>query len=294
MQILNTKFLSRTLLISALLLPFFLLSSKLLPWSQNIFVQSLVYPFEYAWFWSKKGVTETIESYIALHRASEENMALRKDMEALKVRVLDYQEKTLEIDRLRELLDFSKQSEKRSVIAEVVDTSTNLTFSAVRISRGKRHGIKSGMPTLTSQGVVGKVIRTESYFSDVQLITDPNFSLDVVLQRTRVRGVLRGFSDGKCLLQLERGAEIRIGDTIVSSGIIGAFPKGLPVGHVVKITYASENVAQIITVEPWVDHRRVEEVTVLLREDPELQKITDTAGGEPWIDNTLERDHAGG
>ena len=80
--------------------------------------------------------------------------------------------------------------------------------------------------------------------------------------------------------------EIRIGDTIITSGILGGFPKGLPVGRVMRISYESDNVTQIITVEPWVDYRRVEEVFVIEQPDKELKKILDTAG-RGWLEKSI-------
>src|SRR5690606_27492566 len=123
-------------------------------------------------------------------------------------------------------------------------------------------------------------------YSDIQLLVDGQFKLDVLLQRTRVRGVLSGAALDQCRLQLHKRADIRIGDTIITSGIVGGFPKGLPVGRVMRITYESEHRAQKITVEPWIDYRRLEEVMILFHTDQELQKIIETAGAG-WLDQSL-------
>ena len=74
---------------------------------------------------------------------------------------------------------------------------------------------------------------------------------------------------------------------MVTSGIVGGFPKGLPVGRVMRITYETDNVAQSVTVEPWVDHRRLEEVMIILNPDPELEKIAETAGPS-WTARAVE------
>ncbi len=296
MQVPNTKLIWKVLLVASLLTPLFLLSTRMHPWtgSHNLatIVQELVYPFEYVWHSLSQGTVSTWRHYVGLKNAAIENTKLRSQMEQLQVKVIDYEEQALETARLRELLNFSQRFEKSMVVAEVLNGPGHLTFESMRIARGTRAGVKIGMPVVTANGVVGKVIRSGLNFSDVQLLTDSNFNLDVLLQRTRIRGVLRGHMDGRCVLQLERGAEIRIGDTIITSGIIGSFPKGLPVGQVVKITYASENVAQTITVEPWVDHRRVDEVIVLLHEDQELQKILETAGSD-WLKDPLRQNTGG-
>jgi rod shape-determining protein MreC len=148
------------------------------------------------------------------------------------------------------------------------------------------------MPVVAADGIVGKVIRTGMHFSDVQLLVDSDFHLDVLLQRTRVRGVLSGAARTHCTLQLSKRVEIRIGDTLITSGIVGGFPKGLPVGRVMRITYESDNVAQTIDVEPWIDHRRVEEVMVIFSQDKELEKIVETAGPE-WLDKAVGKAQGG-
>jgi rod shape-determining protein MreC len=151
----------------------------------------------------------------------------------------------------------------------------------MRISKGEFDGVRIGMPVVTAEGVVGRIIRTGKKFSDVHLLLDSNFNVDVLLQRTRIRGVLKG-QGSHGVLKLNRQSEIRIGDTIITSGIVGGFAKGLPVGRVVRISYESDNVSQSVRVEPWAEFDQIEEVVVLENHDPELQKIRETAG-RTWL-----------
>ncbi len=205
----------------------------------------------------------------------------------MKSRLLSYDEQLLENERLRGLLDFSKKSERRLLAAEVIGHNTFGQFESLRIARGRHHGVNVGMPVVTADGVVGKIIRTGEFFSDVQLLVDSDFHLDVLLQRTRIRGVISGSERVECNLNLHRRVEIRIGDTIITSGIVGGFPKGLPVGKVKRISYDAENVAQHITIEPWIDHNRLEEVTIIFSPDPEVEKIV-AAAGEDWINKNVD------
>ncbi|MFY7929683.1 MAG: rod shape-determining protein MreC, partial [Oligoflexus sp.] len=193
--------------------------------------------------------------------------------------------------RLRELLGFAQHFQGAHVVAEVVGTRSYPSFKTLRISKGKRNGVKVGMPAVTAEGVVGRVIRAGQNFADVHLLIDSNFNLDVLLQRTRIRGVLKG-ADTHSVLKLNRRAEVRIGDTLVTSGIIGGFAKGLPVGKVIRISYESDNISQTITVEPWTDFDRVEEVIILENRDQELQKIIETAG-DAWLDKPFEEQKGG-
>jgi rod shape-determining protein MreC len=279
------------LIASAVLAPFIFMSSSMKPWRGdrvNTFLgQEIVHPAIVGWHGLVGNLANVWTSYIALSAAAEENIQLKEKLSILQTRLMDYEEQVRQTARLRQLLGLSELRPEKMLVAEVIGTRVNNLFKALRISRGSLDGVKAGMPVIAPDGIVGRVIRTGLKESDVQLLVDFDFNLDVLLQRTRVRGVLNGFSNDLCRLNLQKGAEIRIGDTIITSGIVGGFPKGLKVGRVMRITYESDNVAQIITVEPWVDYRRLEEVMVLHQLDPELQKIVETAGRD-WLERTLK------
>lgn len=292
----SKRLLGIALLISAVLSPFIFFSSPLHSWqTQNpilIFLQDALYPVERAWHAGFSGFVRTWQTYVGLSGAGEENQLLRSQLAGLQSRIMDYEEQVLENDRLRRLLGFAKRSEKRLIAAEVIGHNDLSQFQSIRITRGAKDGVRPGMPVVAADGVVGKVIRTGEHFSDVQLLVDSDFHIDVLLQRTRVRGVMSGAARTHCTLQLHKRVEIRIGDTLITSGIVGGFPKGLPVGRVMRITYETENVAQSITVEPWVDHRRLEEVMVIYSKDPELEVIAETAG-PAWLDSAITKSQGG-
>lgn len=251
-------------------------------------LQEAIYPFEYATNAISGGTVRAWRTYIDLRGAARENISLRGQLQQLQTRIMDYEEQIQENERLRRLLGFAERSEKKLVAAEVISSDTRGVFRSMRITRGADDGVRIGMPVATADGIVGRIIRIGKDFSDVQLLVDPDFHVDVLVQRTRVRGVVSGTDHNLCKLQLHKRVEILVGDTLITSGIVGGFPKGLPVGRVMRITYESDNVAQSITIEPWVDYTRLEEVMVILSEDPELSKILETAGPE-WIDKTIGR-----
>lgn len=288
--------LAMALLVSAALSPFVFFSRPLRPWQSPTMavalLQDAIYPLERLWHGLTSGLGRTTRHYIALSGAAQENEQLRTQLAGLQTRIMDYEEQVLEIGRLRKLLGFSGRSEKKLIAAEVIGHNDLSQFESLRITRGKEDGVRTGMPVVAADGVVGKVIRVGEHFADVQLLVDSDFHIDVLLQRTRVRGVLSGAAHTQCTLQLHKRVEIRIGDTLITSGIVGGFPKGLPVGRVMRITYETENVAQSITVEPWVDHRRLEEVMVILSPDPELERIAETAGPE-WIEKAVKNESGG-
>ena len=249
-------------------------------------LQELVYPVEALWFQVEKGTGNIWNRYLQLSDAAAQNDELRQRLGALQTRIVDYEEQIAENDRLRNLLGFARRAPKRLVAAEVIGIADGTAFLTMRITRGAGDGIQAGMPVVAAAGVVGRIIRVGQRFADVQLLADPDFHLDVLLQRTRVRGVLAGRNRMDAKLDLHKRADIRIGDTVITSGIVGGFPKGLPVGRVVRISYESEDVAQAITIEPWVDYRQLEEVMVIFNNDRELAKIIETAG-HGWVEKAL-------
>ncbi|MEZ4741723.1 MAG: rod shape-determining protein MreC [Bdellovibrionota bacterium] len=276
--------------ISALIAPFIFYSSSRTPWISKSpggsLWQELLYPVEYTWHQTSTGITNFWQHYIELSQTAKENDILRKKLARLQIRIMDYEHQVNEAKRLRKLLGFYEQKPHPLIAAEVVGSYANSRFKTLRVTRGSLDGISIGMPVIAADGIIGRVIRTGLKFADVQLLEDSNFHLDVLLERTRVRGVLQGIANNRCRLLLHRRADIRIGDTIITSGIISGFPKGLRVGRVTKINYESDRISQVVTVEPWVDYRRQEEVLIIKTSDKEFRKIIETAGKD-WIDKTV-------
>lgn len=279
----------RVALVTSLLSPFVLFSSRLTPWQSNnsliLITQEILNPFEIAWHSSIEFISDTWNHYIALTETAKQNSALKSEVILLKTKLLGYEDKLQEISRLRTLLGFTQHFKRNHIVAEVTGSSYHRSFQTLRIGKGELDDVQVGMPVVTAEGVVGRIIRVGLNYSDAHLLIDANFNVDVLLQRSRVRGVLKGMGN-YCVLKLNRRAEIRIGDTIITSGIVGGFAKGLPVGRVVRISYESDHISQIVHVEPWVQFDRIEEVIILENHDPELQKIRETAGKE-WIDQPL-------
>ncbi len=272
--------------------PLMFFSTQFTPWDNGAgsrgatLIQDLSYPFAWVWHEGSSTLENAWERYVNLSGKSRENFALKQEVTTLKAQLLDYEERIHEVNRLRQLAGFAQTLADKYVAAEVLTGQRALPFKTIRISRGTIDGIKVGMPVLAADGAVGRVIRSGFKFSDVQLLVDYDSNIDVLVQRNRIRGVLGGYANENCRLHLQRSAEVRIGDTLVTSGIVGSFPKGVPVGKVIRISFETDNVSQVITVEPWVDNRRLEEVIVLLRDDPELGRIAE-AGGKDWLETSM-------
>ena len=119
-----------------------------------------------------------VKKIIFYHRTFTEYMKLRKEVAALKTRVVGKDELTLENDRLNQLLNFKRRSALPSVAANVIWRDPSNWNAAVLIDKGQDDGIAVGMPVVSPQGVVGKVAEVAAHSAKVILISDPSFSVD--------------------------------------------------------------------------------------------------------------------
>jgi rod shape-determining protein MreC len=130
--------------------------------------------------------------------------------------------------------------------------------------------LAAGLPVVSSAGVVGYLTESSGPYAQVMLAVDPRSSIDVVVQRTRARGVVQGLGHANDyaarVAYLLRRDEVREGDILVTSGIGGRFPADLVVGRIAAVKSATQGIFQEVSVEPAVDFSRLEEVYIVLGE----------------------------
>jgi rod shape-determining protein MreC len=218
------------------------------------------------------GSAEAVESvwqgYFSLVRVARENEILRRERARLQARIGVLHEAELENGRLKRLLDFKEQSELPVIGGRVVAWDPRSWFKTVIIDRGAAEGLKPGMPVVTHEGVVGRLIEVAPHYAKVMLLVDYNSAIDALVQRSRVQGILAGRSTSTCLLKyVLKSDDLKSGDLLITSGQGGAFPKGLPLGYVIGVTRSPQGLFQDVTVAPAVNLDRLEEVLVILHED---------------------------
>ena len=206
--------------------------------------------------------------YIDLVGVRADNLQLRDDKVRLKAELVQREEYRLENERLRQLLGLRAHApEVEMVLAEIVATSPTPLYRSVRINRGRRHGINLGAAVVGAAGVVGRVAALGQTSAEVMLLVDASHSMDVVVQRSRARARLRGTGvDGELAAEtqyLARTADVAPGDLIVTSGLGGTFPRGLPVGTVTSCARPAFGLFQQVQVQPSVDFARLEVLMVI-------------------------------
>ncbi len=220
----------------------------------------------------QKTVTQSVQffkniwdHYFFLVSVAKENDNLKKAINHATDKNNKYREIEISNFRLRNLLNFQKTMTNRVLVAKVIGQDPSPWFKTIIIDKGKADGIKKGLPVVVPEGIAGQVIDISYNCSKVLLLIDQNSAVDVLVQRTRDRGLVKGQSDGRCLADyVLRKHDIEIGDTVISSGLDGVFPKGLRVGYVSEIVKRNSGIFQEVTVMPYIDFEKLEEVLVIL------------------------------
>ena len=190
---------------------------------------------------------------------------LRTEVTTLRLRQLQQDELEAENARLRELLQLRERLAVRTIGAEVVAREWTGFTRGLTINRGRASGLERLAPVIVTRGVVGRVVEVRRGSAVVQLLTDPASSVGGVVNRTRAQGLVEGVAGGRLRLKLAAREEgVAAGDLVSTAGIGGVFPKGLPLGRVVRV-HAPIGVFRIADLDPVVDMATVEEVLVLPR-----------------------------
>lgn len=195
-----------------------------------------------------------------------ENAQLRAENEQLNVQLAALREKEALFNSLSNVLDLKAGgSDDRLLPASVVARSSQRYQHAIAIDRGQRDGIASGMVVLAPGGsVIGRVSAVLADFAWVTLITDPSSRIPALVQDGRFDGILTGRTDDNMRLELlPQGTTVKPGSIVITSGLQGQLPKGLPLGRVIEVSGSDHDLFPTVAVEPLASMRSIENVVVL-------------------------------
>jgi rod shape-determining protein MreC len=199
----------------------------------------------------------------------EENAALRAQVERLQGEAAQLREIELENQELRQLLGLRALPLANELIPARVVSRDPLNFAqAVSLDIGSDQGVREDHPVVTWRGLVGRVIEVQPASSRVLLVTDASSSVAVRVQEpeSRATGVTRGRSDQWLLLQYVAQQEpLQTGDLLITSGIGGVFPAGIPVGKIAQVRRRDQELFQEALVEPTARLGQLDRVYVLTR-----------------------------
>ncbi len=209
------------------------------------------------------GAWSVWSGYVYLVGTRKENLQLQEEIERLRIENQLTNELLDENDRLREALNFKKQYRPAGIMVQVIGKEVSPSSSTVTINKGSNDGIEKDLAVITADGVVGRVQTVLPRTSKVILLTDPESTLAVRVQRNREEGLLEGKISLCALKYVSYYTDIQEGDLLVTSGLDDIYPKGIPVATVVKVTKNEASAFQNVVAKPAVTLSRLEEALVL-------------------------------
>jgi len=231
----------------------------------------LVGPLDAAFTRLTDGASSIVTDYLELLHVREENARLRGQLARVNGDRARLAELEVENRHLGDLLELKDVLGATAVAANVIGSDATGLSRTLIIGSGSSDGLRAGMAVLANQGVVGKIITISPHAARVLLIDDHNSALDGFDQRSRARGIVAGMvDDGLILKYADRSEDIRPGDTIVTSGLDGIFPRGLLVGTTKSVRRGGPGLFLGVKIEPAVDFRELEQVMIVTQPPPHL------------------------
>jgi len=206
-------------------------------------------------------------NYIWLIDVRQQNQILKRENLDLYSKLQQTQEVLQQNGRLRELLAFVDELDRPALPAQVIGEDASNWARTILIDKGTQAGLINGLPVVSAQGVVGRIIKIAPNSARILLVTDASSAVAALIQRTRTRGVVRGRGDDLSIEYALRDADIKLGDLLITSGMGGVFPKGLPLGRVETVEKGQFGLFQQVKAMPTVDFTHLEEVMVIVGED---------------------------
>jgi rod shape-determining protein MreC len=234
-------------------------------------------------------IFESVSGYFTTQaRLKEENDRLRAKALAYSEDAQRYQAAEADAAQLRRLIGASERMQVRSIPAEVIYASRDPFAHKIFIDRGSVHGVPPGSAVADDTGIVGQVTRVHPLVSEVTLVTDQDQAIPVQVVRSGLRAVAFG-SGPSGTLELRfmaANAEVQTGDLLVTSGIDGTYPAGLPVASVMRIERDAEHSFARVVCQPAAGVDRGRYVLVLTNEAKAPPRPDAAAPGK---DRRLER-----
>lgn len=209
------------------------------------------------------GFGQLMEDYFFLVNVAKENKQLKEELEKLKEREGRIEELESENKRLRVMLRQKRKFQDEGTAARVISYDLSPWSSGFFVDLGKSDGIEPGMAAILTEGVAGRVYRVFPTSSLVISIKDHRFALDVRIQRTRLRCILKGTGTGCQLKYVRTTDDLQKGDVLITTGFGGYFPAGIRAGIVTDTKEEKGSIFRKVEVVPYVDLRKLETVFIV-------------------------------
>ncbi|HEX8619592.1 MAG TPA: rod shape-determining protein MreC [Thermoanaerobaculia bacterium] len=213
--------------------------------------------------WMGGTVQDMHHGYLDMRAAVNENVELHRKVASLTTENLKLRQSEGDLKRLRSLLAYSEQFDMQTSMAQTIMLDTAGRFKSIIIDRGSADGVQVNDVVANANGLVGRVVLTTNDLAKVQLVTDNNCSIGSLVERTRRQGVVRGNGGtGTQMFDIPTLADVQVGDRVLTAGIDGIYPRGIPIGIVTR-SEPGQSLFKSIAVRPLVDFGTIEEVIVI-------------------------------
>jgi len=227
-------------------------------------LSAMASPLQRAVLASQHAIKGVWSDYIYLVEVKDENDILKKKLQMLEQENNFLKEDINQNARLKQVLAYKENAGFSTIAASIKGLDLDSWTKTITINKGSEEGVIKDQSVISPLGVVGRVIEVNSHSAKVLVNLDVRSDIDVLVQRSRVKGVVEGTGGDALVLKYIRQADdVQVGDQVLTSGLSGTFPKGLVVGEVTKIEKSNENFFKYVEVRPKMDIQRLEEVLLI-------------------------------
>jgi rod shape-determining protein MreC len=218
------------------------------------------------WFYDRyQGIRVMLNASSDLVMLQQKNSELEQENATLRSQIVAYQQQVTEVEILSALLDFARaQPQNEYQAAAVIGQDPSPFLQYVIINRGSDDGLRRGMPVVSNEGLVGRIDAVTANAARVQLINDADSAINVSIQPSDDTGILVGGLNGEISIEkIPQNAQIQPGDTVLTSGMGGAYPANILIGTISGVQEQPSDLFQTATVQPFVDFSQLEILLVI-------------------------------
>lgn len=236
----------------------------------RVWANAIVSPPERLLHSTGSGVSWLWNNYFDLRHVRQQNADLQKTIDRLRLEQAALLEDAKQGQRLQALLGFQQKYIYKTLPAEVIGTSGTEQSRVFTIDKGKKDGIDRDMAVITPDGIVGKVRDVFGHTAQVLAINDQSSGAGVIMESTRIRGILRGNAQGQPeIVDVISDQRIKPGEKVLTAGGDQIFPRGLPVGTVEKVVNDPDRDGFVdVILTPAAHLNQLDEVLIITAMEP--------------------------
>ncbi|MCB4204670.1 rod shape-determining protein MreC [Deferribacterales bacterium Es71-Z0220] len=225
---------------------------------------NILNPIVYTYYITSNSIGNLVNNYIFLVNVKKENELLKKELDNYKFEISILKEKLTDYERLKQLLEFKDAYNFDTVACNIIGKNLTNSLSYFIIDKGMKDNIKVNDTIVGHTGLVGKVDDVYINSSLVKVILDITNNVSVMNFETRTTGILKGDGKGGIFVDYYDKLEpVEINDLFITTGLGGVYPKGIPVGTVVKIENSESNLFQKIILKPLINFNKIENALII-------------------------------